>query len=43
MLLDIFVVNIAILLQESFIDRNNEILYFKKKIHNQSTKLDGFI
>ena len=31
------------LLQESFIDRNNEILWFKNQIHNQSSKLNGFI
>ena len=32
-----------LLLQESFIDRNNEILQFKKQIHNQSSKLNDFI
>ena len=32
-----------LLLPESFIDRNNEILYFKKQIHNQSIKLNDFI
>ena len=32
-----------LLVQESFIDRNNEILYFKKQIYNQSTKPNDFI
>ena len=32
-----------LLLQESFIDRNNEILWFKKQSPNQSTKLNDFI
>ena len=32
-----------LLLQESVIDRNNEILQFKRQIHNQSTKLNDFI
>ena len=31
-----------LLLQESFIVRNNEILQFKNQIHNQSTKLNDF-
>ena len=32
-----------LLLQESFIDRNNEVLLFKIEIHNKSTKLNDFI
>ena len=31
------------ILQESFIGQNNEILYFKEQVHNQSTKLNGLL